>query len=266
MRKYALLYVGTAMSGALAAASIIGPWVLGDAGMRFDLAKELLPPSPGALLGRAENGVDILTWLVHGARISLFVGVVVTAVSLFLGTLYGVVAGFLGGAIGRAMMRFVDVVLAFPGLLLTLYLASVLRPGVSTLLIALCATGWVGFARVARAQTLSVRERDFVQAAVALGASPLRVLFQHVLPQIWTPLLVQASFGISGVILSEAALSFLGMGVTVGTPSWGTLLEQGVAYLFIAPHVAIFAGATIAFGVMAFQFLGDGLRDWVAKR
>jgi peptide/nickel transport system permease protein len=158
-------------------------------------------------------------------------------------------------------MRLIDVILAFPGLLLALYLAAVMPPSIFTMIFALSATGWVTYARLIRARVLEIKSRDFVVAARALGASPFRIIAYHLLPNVAGPVIVQASYSLSVIILAEAGLTFLGLGLPIGTPSWGALLDQGVANLFIAPYLAIFPGLAIALCVLGFNFLGDGLRD-----
>jgi peptide/nickel transport system permease protein len=173
----------------------------------------------------------------------------------------GAVAGYFGGKIDALIMRIVDIVLAFPGLLLALYLAAVMPPSFFSLVFALSATGWVSYARIIRARVYEVKTRDFITAARALGASHWRIISRHLLPNIMGPLIVQASFGLSAIILAEAGLTFLGLGLPLGTPSWGALLDQGVSHLFNAPYLAIFPGIAIALSVLAFNFVGDGLRD-----
>jgi len=240
--------------------AFLGPLLIGSEGLGINLSRDLKGIEYGRL-GFGENGFDVFTWLIYGARVSLFVALTCTVISLIFGVFYGCVSGYSGGLLDKIMMRILDILMAFPGLLLALYIAAVLRPGVMNLIIALCATGWVGYARVARAQVLAAREQDYVLAARALGASPARVLFGHILKNIWGPLWVQASFGLASLVLAEASLSFLGLGVPPGTPSWGALLEQGVAYMFTAPHLVVFPGLCIAFTVLVFNFLGDWLRD-----
>jgi peptide/nickel transport system permease protein len=254
--KCALALVCTYVFGGL-----VGPHLVGSDGLALDLARDLAPPGPTSLLGRADNGVDVLTALVWGARASLFVCVGATVVSASVGVVVGSVAALAGGKIDALILRFLDVLLAFPGLLLAIYLAAVLPPSPLTVLVALSITGWVGFARVARTSVRVQLLREHVVAARALGARPLRVLTRHVLPAAMNPVIVQASFGLSTAILAEASLSFLGLGVAPGTPSWGSLLDEGVAYLFIAPHLAIAPGVCIALVVLAFNVLGDALRD-----
>lgn len=187
--------------GALLLVAIFGPFLIGPEGLELNLARDLQP-------GYGENGFDALTWLIYGTRISLMIAGICTVVSLCIGVLYGAVSGYVGGFIDMVMMRFVDILLAFPGILLALYIAAVLKPGIGNIVVALCATGWVGYARIARSQVLSVKNQDYVTAALALGASHVRILLRHILPNIWGPLFVQASFGVSSLILAEASLSF----------------------------------------------------------
>ena len=257
---------GIGLSLLFALVGVFGPWLIGDAGLHPDLDLDLAPPSVAGGLGRGDNGVDVITWLIYGARVSLIVAFTATLLSSTVGLVYGALAGFLGGKADALMMRLVDVLLAFPGILLAIYIAAVLPPSLFNVVLALSATGWVGYARLARAQVLEVRSRDFVLAARTLGASGPRVLFRHVVPNTLGPIVVQASFGLSTAILAEATLSFLGLGVPPGTPSWGALLDQGVAYLLVAPHLAIFPGACIALAVLGFNLLGDGLRDVLDTR
>jgi peptide/nickel transport system permease protein len=258
---------GIVIVSVLIVVGVFGPLLIGDDGLLpTHLDDELAPPGSGALLGRAENGVDVLTALIWGARVSLLVSFGTTLVSATIGLLYGAVSGFAGGHIDALMMRIVDVLLAFPGILLAIYIAAVLPPRLLNVVLALAATGWVGYARLARAQVLEIREREFVTAARALGARPWWILKTHVIPNILGPMIVLASFGLSTAILAEAALSFLGLGVPPGTPSWGALLDEGAHYLLVAPHLSIFPGVCIAASVLGFNFLGDGLRDVLDTR
>lgn len=226
-----------------------------------ELSAALASPGGGYLLGRDEQGMDILSRLIFGARISLIVGLATVAVSALVGVTLGMIAGYLGGWVEQLLMRLVDVLLAFPGLLLAIALVAVLGPGLSNVVIALAALGWTGFARLSRAQVLAVKQMDYVQAAIAMGAGNSRMMLRHVLPNMLTPILVQASFAIAGAILSEASLSFLGLGVPPGTPSWGAMLSEGRYVLFEAPHVTLFPGLAIMLTVMGFNLLGDALSD-----
>jgi peptide/nickel transport system permease protein len=227
----------------------------------MDLAHAWAPPGPGHPLGTGDNGIDVLAQILFGARVSLAVGLSAVLISGTLGTLVGTTLGYAGGLADDVLMRVVDVLLAFPGLLLAIFITAVLGPSLPGLIFALCATGWVSYARLARAQVLVLREREFVMAARALGATPLRIIGRHLIPNLIGPILVQATFGIPAAILAEAALSFLGLGVPAGTPSWGALVDQGTPHLLDAPHVALFPGAAIALTVFGFNSLGDALRD-----
>ena len=231
--------------------------------MAVDLTGELQPPDASHLLGRDQQGADILSRLLHGARISLIVGLSTVTVSSLLGVMVGLLAGYAGGWVEQLLMRLVDVLLAFPGLLLAIALVAVLGPGLDNVVIALSALGWVGFARLTRGQVLVVKNLDYVQAAEGLGADPMRVMSRHILPNIIAPILVQSSFAIAGAILSEASLSFLGLGVPAGMPSWGAMLSDGRNVLFEAPFVSIFPGAAIMLAVLGFNLLGDALADWL---
>jgi peptide/nickel transport system permease protein len=199
----------------------------------------------------------------------LKVGIVVVAVSAFIGTILGAIAGYYGGWVDRVVSGYVfNVFLAFPGLLLAIAMVAFLGAGLNKLILALCIIGWVGYARLIRGQVLKVREYDFVQAARALGASDRRILFLHILPNAIQPLIVQASLGMAGAVLSEAALSFLGLGVPPPAPSWGTMIEEArdLSTLQAAPHALIFPGIAIALTVLAFNFIGDGLREYLDPR
>lgn len=259
--KHRLLQVGLGIFLVLLCVGIFGPFFMNPQGIRPDLSKHLLSPQEAGRLGYGINGIDVLTWLVYGARMSLLVSLLVTSISITIGTLSGALSGFLGGRIDSFFMRFIDIILAFPGLLLALYLAAVMPPSIFSLIFALCATGWVSYARLVRARVLEIKSRDYILAAVALGASSTRIIFRHILPNVMGPIIIQASYGLSTIILAEAGLTFLGLGLPIGTPSWGALLDQGVANLFTSPYLAIFPGICIAISVLGFNFLGDGLRD-----
>jgi peptide/nickel transport system permease protein len=242
-------------------AAVAGPWVT-----PFDPAAQLLPmrlagPSVSHLFGLDELGRDILARVLAGARISLLVGLTVVTISASAGTLLGAVAGYFGGLFDDAVSRLIDILLAFPGLLLAIALVAMLGPSLGNVLFALSIIGWVGYARLVRGQVLRVRELEYVQAARAQGATVVRILWRHVVPSALPAVAVQATLGMAGAITGEAALSFLGLGVQPPTPSWGTMLNGGRAHLMDAPHLTIFPGLAIAVLVLGFNFLGDGLRD-----
>jgi peptide/nickel transport system permease protein len=231
-----------------------------------DLDARLAPPVSRPPLGRDALGRDVLARLLYGARVSLVVGIATVAVSLVTGTLLGAAAGFAGGWPDELVARVIDVLLAFPGLLLAIALAAVLGPSLTNVVLALSLLGWTGYARVARAEVMALRTRDFVTASTALGASPSHVLLRHLLPHAAPTLLVQATFGLGGAILAEASLSFLGLGAPPPTPSWGSMIDEGRAFLLVAPHLTIAPGLALALTVLALQLLGDGLRDLLDVR
>jgi peptide/nickel transport system permease protein len=257
---------GLGVACLLIAAAALAPWLAPARPEAIDLAAELAPPGGAHPLGAAENGVDVLAHVLYGARVSLVVSLFAVLLSGIVGVTLGGLAGYLGGLTDEAVMRVVDVVLAFPGILLAIFITAVLGPSLVNVVFALTVTGWTGYARLARAQILTLRERDYVHAARALGARGGRILFRHLLPNAAGPLVVQATFAIPGAILAEASLSFLGLGVPPGTPSWGALVDQGTQYLLVAPHVALFPGLAIALTVLGFNFLGDALRDAIDPR
>jgi peptide/nickel transport system permease protein len=225
------------------------------------LDEGLSGPSASHWLGQDKFGRDVLSRLVYGARLSLAVGLGTVGISLLIGLAAGSLAGFLGGAADRVFTMACDVLLAFPGILLAIGIAAVRGPSFGNVLFALSVLGWVGYARVIRAQVLSIKTREFVESARAVGSPPARLLLRHILPNALSPILVEATFGIARAIIAEAGLSFLGLGVAPPAPSWGSMIGEGRHFLFIAPHLVTAPGAAILLTVMAFNFLGDGLRD-----
>jgi peptide/nickel transport system permease protein len=260
------LAVGGGLLGLFGLTALLAPFLSPYAPGLHDLSAQLAAPSAAHLLGRNQNGEDLLTIVIHGSRVSLIVGCLTVAVSLVAGTLAGLAAGFFGGWPDRIVSRTVDVVLAFPGILLAIAISAVLGPSVRNVVLSLTAAGWVPFARLARGEALSLREREYVSAARSLGASAPRILSRHLLPNMAPPLIVQASFSMAAAILAESSLSFLGLGVPVGTQSWGKAVADGARYLLQAPHLATFPGLAIMLSVLALNFLGDGLRDKLHAR
>ncbi len=242
-------------------AAVVGPWLVPYDPSSQELALRLEGPTAAHWFGLDELGRDIFARVLSGARISLLVGLVVVGVSSTVGIALGSIAGYFGGRIDEAISRLVDILLAFPGLLLAIALVAVLGPSLTNVVLALSLIGWVGYARLVRGQVLRAREFEFVQAARALGATTPRILTRHVIPTTLPAVTVQATLGMGGAILAEAALSFLGLGVQPPTPSWGTMLSYGRGHLLDAPHLTIFPGIAIAILVLGFNFLGDGLRD-----
>jgi peptide/nickel transport system permease protein len=244
-------------------AAVAGPLLCPYDPSAQELARRLEAPSLAHPLGLDELGRDILARLLQGARISLMVGIAVVSVSSAAGMLFGSIAGYFGGRVDDLISRVIDVLMAFPGILLAIALVAVLGPSLVNVVLALSVIGWVGYARLVRGQALRARELEFVQAARACGASSARIVLRHILPTAIPAVVVQATLGMAGAIIAEAALSFLGLGVQPPTPSWGTMLDAGRAHLFDAPHLTIFPGLAIATLVLGFNFLGDGLRDRV---
>jgi peptide/nickel transport system permease protein len=233
----------------------------------IDLLHRLAPPSAAHWFGTDELGRDILSRIIYGARLSLTVAVSVVAVSLSLGILLGGVAGYYGGHIDTALNIFaMNAFMALPGILLAIAFVAFLGPGLINLILALSIGGWVGYARLVRGQVLAVREREFVEAARALGASDLRIFCRHILPNIIQPLIVQSAIGMAGAVLAEATLSFLGLGVPPPTSSWGSMLNDARSHLFDAPHLVVFPAIAVMLCVLSFNFIGDALRDYLDPR
>jgi peptide/nickel transport system permease protein len=226
-----------------------------------DTARRLEQPSNSHPLGLDDLGRDVLSRIIWGSRISLRVGFSVVLISSLIGVSLGAISGYFGGWMDVLVMRLCDILLAFPGILLAIALVAVLGPSINNVILALATIGWVGYARLVRGQVLKVREMEYVTAAKALGAKSPRVIILHVLPNVINPVIVLATLGLAGAILSEASLSFLGLGVQPPTPSWGAMLTAGRRYLGLANHLAIFPGAAIMLAVVGLNFLGDGLID-----
>ncbi|MET0753538.1 MAG: ABC transporter permease [Pyrinomonadaceae bacterium] len=261
-----LTYIGLIIAVILVLTAIFAPFIATHDTVAINTSMRYAAPTAEHWFGTDSIGRDVFSRLVFGARISLEVGIIVVLVSSFFGTIIGAIAGFYGSWVDKILSGYLfNVFLAFPGLLLAIALVAFLGAGLGKLILALCVIGWVGYARVMRGQVLKVREYDFVQAARALGASNMRILFTHILPNAIQPLIVQASLGMAGAVLSEASLSFLGLGIPPPSPSWGTMLEEarGLDTLYRAPHVFFFPAIAIALTVLAFNFIGDGLREYL---
>ena len=247
--------------------AIFAPWLAPQDPAHIDLPNRLDPPGVSQWCGTDELGRDICSRLIYGARISMLVGSCVVLASLSLGLIIGSVAGYYGGRIDR----FINVVLmnaflSFPGILLAIAFVAFRGPGIFNLVIALSLGGWVGYARLVRAQVLAAREKEFVEAARALGASDLRVIVSHILPNIIQPVIVQAAIGMAAAILAEATMSFLGLGVPPPAASWGSMLNDARAHLFDSPHLVLFPAAAVMLAVLSFNFIGDALRDLLDPR
>jgi len=247
--------------------ALFAPWIAPQDPAHIDLPNRLQPPSSQHLAGTDELGRDILSRLIWGARISMFVGSSVVVCSLFLGLVIGSLAGYYGGTVDRVVNIVVmNAFLSFPGILIAIAFVAFRGPGIFNLVLALSLGGWVGYARLVRGQVLAVREREFVEAARALGASDVRIIVRHILPNIVQPIIVQAAIGMAGAILAEATMSFLGLGVPPPTASWGSMLNDARSHLFDSPHLVLFPALTVMLAVLAFNFIGDALRDVLDPR
>jgi peptide/nickel transport system permease protein len=266
-RRNPLAAIGAALVVIFVLFALFAPWIAPQDPAFIDLPSRLMGPSRAHWFGTDELGRDILSRVIYGARISMLVGVSVVTGSLLLGTIIGSLAGYYG----RWLDRFVNVIvmnafLSFPGILLAIAFVAFLGPGLINLILALIIGGWVGYARLVRAQVLAAREREYVEAARALGATDLRVIGRHILPNIMQPVIVQAAIGMAGAVLAEATMSFLGLGVPPPTASWGSMLNDGRSHLFDSPHLVLFPAMAVMLAVLSFNFIGDALRDYLDPR
>jgi peptide/nickel transport system permease protein len=267
VRRNALGRWGLAAVVLLALSAIFAPWLAPFDPAAQDLPGRLAPPGAAHWMGADELGRDVLSRILFGARVSMTVGVCVVLGSGLVGLLLGSLAGYFGGWLDRVVnVLLINAFLSFPGVLLAIAFAAFLGPGMEKVILALVITGWAGYARLARAQVLKVKEMEFVLAARSLGASHARILLRHLLPNILQPVLVQATIGLAGAILAESTLSFLGLGVLAPMPSWGAMLNDARGHLFDAPHLVVFPALAVMFAVFAFNLLGDALRDWLDPR
>ena len=267
VRRNALGRWGLAAVVLLALLAIFAPWLAPFDPAAQELPGRLAPPGAAHWMGTDELGRDVLSRILFGARVSMTVGVCVVLGSGLVGLLLGSLAGYFGGWLDRVInILLINAFLSFPGVLLAIAFAAFLGPGMEKVILALVITGWAGYARLARAQVLKVKEMEFVLAARSLGASHARILLRHLLPNILQPVLVQATIGLAGAILAESTLSFLGLGVLAPMPSWGAMLNDARGHLFDAPHLVVFPALAVMFAVFAFNLLGDALRDWLDPR
>ena len=242
-------------------ASVIAPYSITERTHDFRA-----PPSRPHLFGTDRIGRDVFSRVVYGARVSLRVGILATGISLVIGVIAGAVAGFFGGIVETLIMRLTDIFLAIPYILLAIAIATVLGRGENTVIIVLGFTGWLAICRIVRSSFLSLKQLEYVEAATALGAGPVRIMFRHILPNALQPIIVYGTIAVGSAILSEAALSFLGVGAVEPTPAWGLMVDEGRGDLVNDPHLLFFPGAAIFLTVLAFQFVGDGLRDALDPR
>jgi len=261
--------IGLVIFCIIMAVAIAAPWLTSydNVVVKMDIAARLQPPGMEHWFGTDELGRDILSRTLYGSRISLMVAVSVVSLSLSVGLIAGALAGFYGGWTATVINVYVtNAFMALPGILLAIAFVAFLGPGLFNLVLALSISGWVGYARLVRAQVMAVKEREFVEAARALGASDLRVLVRHILPNIVQPLIVQAAIGMAGAVLAEATLSFLGLGVPPPTSSWGVMLNDARSHLFDSPHLVVFPAIAVMLAVLSFNFIGDALGDLLDPR
>ena len=262
-----LARVGFAAAVLLLLSALLAPWIAPADPAAQDLPSRLESPSRAHWMGTDELGRDTMSRTLYGARVSLLVAVSVVLGCGFTGLTIGMLAGFAGGWFDRIVnLLLINTFLSFPGILLAIAFAAFFGPGIGKVILALVITGWAGYARLARAQVLKVKELEFILAARSLGASNVRILWRHILPNMIQPVLIQATIGMAGAILAESTLSFLGLGVLAPVPSWGSMLNDARSHLFDAPHMVIFPALAVMTAVLAFNLLGDAWRDWLDPR
>ena len=263
MRRQPLLVMGLVLVGGVTLLSVCAPLFAPHDPSSMDLDAILVGPSAAHWLGTDGLGRDILSRLLYGGRVSLWVGFVAVGISVSVGTTLGLIAGYFRGLVDECIMRLVDIMLCFPSFFLILAVIAFLEPSLFNIMVVIGLTSWMGVARLVRAETLTLRERDYVAAARLSGASLSRILFIHILPNALPPVLVSATLGVAGAILVESSLSFLGLGVQPPTPSWGNMLLEGKESLEIAPWLSVFPGFAILFTVLGYNLLGESLRDFM---
>jgi len=263
IRKNNAIVIGGTVVSLIVIVAIFAPLIAPYNLKMSDLKYALTPPGAQFLLGTDQYGRDILSRLIYGSRLSLMVGLIAQTINTVIGVTLGLFSGYYGGKIDDAIMGFTNIVLSMPILILSLAIMAILGPGIINLLIALGAVGWTYTCRVTRAETLSIREKDYIEAARVLGCSTFRILRKHVLPNIFGPILVIATLGVADIILMAATLSFLGVGAQPGTPEWGAMLSRGREYLYYAPWICIFPGVALLITILGLNTLGDGLRDFL---
>jgi len=266
MASRSWLYAGTAILLLLTAAALFAPVIAPYDPLGQNLDQDLIPHSSEHWLGTDKLGRDILSRIIYGGRISLLVGITTVALSLAIGIVIGSLSGYFGGWIDQMLMRLVDILMAFPGILLAIAFTAVIGPGLDHVILALCLIGWTSYARLVRGEILSLRERDFIQAARSLGCRPKRIILRHLLPNLLPPLLIQSTFGLAAAIVAEGSLSFLGLGVEPPTPSWGAMLNDGRQFLLVAPHLTTYPGLGLMITVLALNLIGDALQDRLDRR
>lgn len=260
-RKNKLALSGLSIILLFSIIAIFAPLIANHNPIEQNLILRLQPPSRKNWLGTDDLGRDVFSRVAYGTRISLTIGFLAIAMTTLIGTIIGLVSGYFGGKIDLILMRLVDIMLCFPTFFLILMVIAFLEPNIYNVMIVIGLTSWPGLARLVRGECLSIREREFISAARLLGLSTIRILFVHILPNVFAPILVSATLGVGSAILVESALSFLGLGVQPPTPSWGNILTIGKDYIYLAWWLSLFPGLAILFTVLAYNLLGEGLRD-----
>lgn len=264
-KKNKLAMFGSTILGIFVLLAVFAP-VLAPYDPSEIVESDTLPPSFKHIFGTDDLGRDVFSRTLYGARISLTVGLVAVTIAILIGTVLGAISGYYGGFLGSVIMRFVDVMLAFPSIFLILTIQVMLTPNIYNVMIVIGLTSWMGVTRLVRGEVLSIKERQFVEAARAIGATDARIIFRHVLPNSIAPIIVAATLGMAGAILTESALSFLGLGVQPPMPSWGNMLMDAQAYLIDAPWMAVIPGILILITVLSLYFVGEGLRQALSPR
>ena len=265
-RRSPLTVAGLILIAALALIAVSAPLIAPADPLKQILSTRLKPPSSANWLGTDQLGRDVLSRMIYGARISLLIGIVVVGLAASVGTIVGLIAGYVGGWMDEVLMRLTDVFFAFPALILAMAISGALGPSLTNAMIAIAIVSWPVYARLVRAQVLSLREREYVEAARSLGAPAERIVWGHILPNTLAPLLVQASFDMGGAILSAAGLSFIGFGTQPPTAEWGVMISEGRNYIATHSWLSLFPGLAILLTVAAFNLIGDGLRDALDPR
>ena len=266
LKRNRMAMIGLGLVLGLFMVSIFAPWLAPYDPNSINLKEVLMPPSPAHYLGTDTLGRDVLSRIIFGSRVSLKVGFVAVGLATLIGLFVGALAGYYGGWVDQGLMRLVDLMLCFPAFFLILAVIAVLEPSIWNIMVVIGLTGWMGVARLVRAEFLSLREREFVTAARALGASDTRLIMRHMLPNALAPVMVSATLGVAGAILTESALSFLGLGVQPPTPSWGNILTAGKDNIEIAWWLSVFPGLAILVTVMSYNLLGEGIREAIDPR
>ncbi len=266
LARHALLIIGLTIVGMMSLGAVLAPWLAPFDPNFINVDALLQPPSTTHLLGTDALGRDVFSRILYGGRVSLWVGFVAVGIATAIGLVLGLISGYFGRLVDEIIMRGVDVMLCFPSFFLILAVIAFLEPSLTNIMIVIGLTGWMGVARLIRAETLTIRERDYVHAARAAGAGPTRIIFRHILPNAIAPVLVSATLGVAGAILTESSLSFLGLGVQPPDASWGNMLLEGKEVLGIAWWLSVFPGLAILFTVLGYNLLGESLRDLLDPR